>query len=237
MTENLGKIEKPEASSFKDKKKLYLVSLLLSWQDAPQEYAEMHDRYWHQVAEHLASLEARMGKISHLYHESITQPDAEGMKTLARLSPPSFKIFSEKRDCGATFETVENEETLMECMDWERMLMAGFISQKVADAVSNSYTTANRNRYQHITDQISKTLKEGESAVLFIRQDNLCQFPEDVEVFSVAPPSLDEIQRWLRERPAREAKRAEEEKAKKAEAEEKPAKAVKKPKSKGKKKA
>jgi hypothetical protein len=26
------------------------------------------------------------------------------------------------------------------------------------------------------------------------------QFPQDIEVFSVAPPALDEIHRWLRDR-------------------------------------
>jgi len=30
------------------------------------------------------------------------------------------------------------------------------------------------------------------------------QFPPDIEVFSVAPPVLDEIHRWLRDRPASE---------------------------------
>jgi hypothetical protein len=28
----------------------------------------------------------------------------------------------------------------------------------------------------------------------------MIQFPKDVEVFSVAPPALDEIHRWLRSR-------------------------------------
>ena len=47
----------------------------------------------------------------------------------------------------------------------------------------------------------------------------MVQFPVDIEVFSVAPPALDEIHRWLRDRsqavPAE--KEADEDKGKKEE--------------------
>ena len=39
-------------------------------------------------------------------------------------------------------------------------------------------------------------------ALLFIREGHRVQFPPDIEVFSVAPPVLDEIHRWLRDRSA-----------------------------------
>jgi hypothetical protein len=32
----------------------------------------------------------------------------------------------------------------------------------------------------------------------------MVQFPQDIEVFSVAPPVLDEIHRWLRESSSRD---------------------------------
>ncbi|MBC8477235.1 MAG: hypothetical protein H8D49_02715, partial [Dehalococcoidia bacterium] len=46
MAEQLGKIEKPEAKEFTDKKKLYLVSLLFSGKNAPEDYADKYRRYW-----------------------------------------------------------------------------------------------------------------------------------------------------------------------------------------------
>jgi hypothetical protein len=46
----------------------------------------------------------------------------------------------------------------------------------------------------------------------------MVQFPEDIEVFSVAPPALDEIHRWQREQMA--AEKAPEKKDEKAESKE-----------------
>jgi hypothetical protein len=40
-------------------------------------------------------------------------------------------------------------------------------------------------------------------ALLFIREGHLVQFPQDIEVFMVAPPALDEIHRWARDRAAK----------------------------------
>jgi hypothetical protein len=36
-------------------------------------------------------------------------------------------------------------------------------------------------------------------AILFIMEGHMIQFPQDIEVFSVAPPALDEIHRWMRD--------------------------------------
>jgi hypothetical protein len=66
--------------------------------------------------------------------------------------------------------------------------------------VSEFYIEASRKRYEHISKRIDETLKANEIAILFIREGHLVQFPEDVEVFSVSPPTLDEIRRWLRDR-------------------------------------
>ena len=47
--------------------------------------------------------------------------------------------------------------------------------------------------------KIDETLKDGDVAVLFIREGHSVQFPRDIDVFSVAPPALDEIHRWIRD--------------------------------------
>ena len=58
MAEELGKMEKPEAGQFGEKRKLYLIPLLFSWEGAPTEYVEKFNRYWEQVGEHVANLES-----------------------------------------------------------------------------------------------------------------------------------------------------------------------------------
>ena len=47
--------------------------------------------------------------------------------------------------------------------------------------------------------RIGETLKNDEAGLLFIREEHSVQFPSDVEVFSIFPPALDEIHRWLRD--------------------------------------
>ena len=54
MGEQLGRIERPPAESFREGKKIYLVPLVYLSDDAPPEYKEKCDRYWQQVADQLA---------------------------------------------------------------------------------------------------------------------------------------------------------------------------------------
>ena len=196
MTEELGKFDKPEAEQFTGKRKLYIVPLLFSGEDAPTEYTEKCNIYWGQVGQHLANLESSLGVPSHLYHESIILDGEDGLKLVERLSPSCYQIVVEKRQGGAVLEATEDREMAEECMDWERMLLMGFISQKVAQLVSDYYLEVAKKRYEYIASRIDETLKENEVGVLFIREGHGVQFPADVEVFSVAPPALDEIHRW-----------------------------------------
>jgi len=204
MAEELGKIEKPEAGQFGEKRKLYLIPLLFSWGEAPAEYAEKFELYWQQVSEHVANLEATIGKTNRVYHESITMPGEEGLKVLEKLNPSSCRIARDKCQVGAQFEVIEDTGLAEECMDWERHFLMGFVSQKVAKMVSEFFTKASKKRYEHIAKRIKETLKDSEAGILFIREGHGIQFPADIEVFSVAPPVLDEIHRWLRARSSTE---------------------------------
>ncbi len=200
MAEELGKIEKPEARQFREKRKLYLIPLLFSWEGAPAEYIEKFNLYWQQVREHVANLESKVGKVNRIYHESISIAAEDGLKVLEKLNPSSCQIARDKCQSGAQLEVAEDEGLAEESMDWERHLLVGFVSQKVAKMVSDFYLEASRKRYEHIAKKINETLKDSEVAVLFIREGHRVQFPPDIEVFSVAPPVLDEIHRWLRDR-------------------------------------
>ena len=206
MTEQLGKMEKPEAERFTGKRKLYLIPLIFAGKKAPPEYAAKFKLYWEQVSEHVANLESKIGRVSHIYHESVTVAGKDGLKAVERLNPSSGRIAKEKCQSGAVLEATEDKELDEESLDWERFLLMGFISQKVAKMVSEFYVEASRKRYEHIARRIDETLKANEVGILFIREGHLVQFPQDIEVFSVVPPALDEIHRWQRERLATEKK-------------------------------
>jgi len=199
MPEQLGKIERPEAERFKQGKKLYLVPLVYSVEEAPDDYKEKCSHYWQQVAEQLNNLASKIGRVNRVYHESIFQSDEDGMEAMKRLNPSGYQIAKTQCDNGAIFETVEEEELFEEVMDWQRCLMLGFMSDKVASKVSEFYVEAAKKRNEFIAKKISETLKENEAGLLFIREEHSVQFPSDIEVFSIFPPALDEIHRWYRD--------------------------------------
>ena len=199
MPEQLGKIERLEAEHFKQGKKLYLVPLVYSGERAHDEYKEKCSRYWQQVAEQLTNLASKIGRVDRVYHESVFQSGEDGMKALERVDPGGYQIARTQCDGGAVFEALEDEELFEEVMDWQRCLMLGFVSDKVAAKVSESYVEAAKKRNEFIANKISETLKDDEAGLLFMREEHSVQFPSDVEVFSIFPPALDEIHRWLRD--------------------------------------
>jgi hypothetical protein len=198
MAQELGKISKPEANSFKQGRKLLLVPLIYLYEDAPPEYIEGFDLYWNQVAEHIGNMEAKLSKVSRVYHESIGLGGEDGLKIMEKLNPKSCQVCKQKCQSGAELEVIEDMDLASECMDWERCLLVGLLSDTVARKVSEFYMEASRKRCEHINKRIDETLKADEIAILFIREGHRLQFPDDIEVFSVAPPALDEIHRWLR---------------------------------------
>jgi len=199
MSEQLGKIERLEVEHFKQGKKLYVVPLVYSGEEAPDEYKERCSRYWQQVAEQLTNLASKIGRVNQVYHESIFQSGENGMKAMERLNPSSYQIAKAQCDSGAIFEAIEERELFEEVMDWQRCLMLGFISDKVASKVSEFYVEAARKRNEFMAKKISETLRDDEAGLLFIREEHSVQFLSGVEVFSIFPPALDEIHRWYRD--------------------------------------
>jgi hypothetical protein len=202
MAEELGKIDRPEVEQYITKRKLYLVPLIFLGKEAPAEYEEMYNYYWQQVNEHVTKLELKLGSIKHIYHETLTSSDQEELKIIEKLNPPCYRIITERIQNGAIFEATEDKELTEECLDWERCLIMGFISHKVASMVSEYYLEASRKRYEHIAQRIDESLLDNEVGIIFIQEGHRVQFQSDIEVFSVAPPVLDDIHRWQRNRRA-----------------------------------
>lgn len=199
MAEELGKIEKLDIEQF-GLRKLYVVPLLFSGSDAPADYKEKLEKYWREVNEQIANQEVKVGKIKRIYHESMSAGGAEGLKIIAEINPLSHLIAKDKFESGAVFETTELAELADECIDWERCLLMGLYSRKALEMVAEAYEKCSVKRFEYIGRRIDETLQKGEAAMLFIREGHMVHFAKDIEVFSVAPPALDDIHRWLRDR-------------------------------------
>ena len=144
-------------------------------------------------------MEQRLGKIKHVYHEAIDSSDDGGLKTLDDMNPAISGFVRTLCRSGATMEATEDRALLEESTDWQRCLTIGLMSEKVLKLASDGYQESTKLRYEHIARRIDTTLGENEIGALFIGQDHRVQFPTDVQVFYVSPPSLDEYRRWVEE--------------------------------------
>jgi hypothetical protein len=78
--------------------------------------------------------------------------------------------------------------------------MIGLLSDSAARKVTDNYLEASKKRNEFIAKKIQETLKEDEAAIVFINERHQVQFPSDIEVFRVAPPALNDIYRFLRDK-------------------------------------
>ena len=203
MSEELGKIEKPSTEEFKGGRKLYFVPLVYCGKEPPDEYLEKYSRYWEQVESQIADLELKLGKINKVYHELISLGGEGGAKLIKSLNDRSYQTVKNRLDKGAKLEATEDGGILAEFMDWSVCLAMGLQSPTVVNKIYQFYVDASNKRNEHIAKHIDETLESDEIAVIFMVEGHLVQFPSDIQVFYVAPPALDEIKRWLRNREAK----------------------------------
>ena len=203
MSEELGKIEKPLAEGFKNGRKLCFVPLIYCGKESPTEYAEKYNTYWSQVETQLKDLESKLGKVDRVYHELITVAGEEGSEEIKELNDKCYEVVKARLDKGAQLEALEDSELLSEFMDWSRCLAIGLQNQKVFTTVYEAYVEANKKRNEYVARHLDETLKADEIGILLMREGHQVQFPPDIQVFYVAPPALDEIKRWLRDREAK----------------------------------
>ncbi len=199
MAEELGKIEKPSTADYKKGRKLYFIPLVYGSKESPTDYLEKFDKYWKQAEDHISDLELKLGPAVTIYHELIPASGEEGLKVLKDLNEKSHQLVQSRVQKGVRLEATEGTELLTEFMDWSRCLTAGLQNQKVLAKVYESYIEAGKKRNEFIAGHIDETLKAEEIGILFMREGHQVQFPSEIEIFYVAPPALDEINRWLRD--------------------------------------
>ena len=214
MAKKLGKLEKPEADKFSQGTRLLFVPLILAPVNAGKELKALVDKYWKQACEQVDNLQSKMAAVKKIYHELITSAAEEGGKDIERLNTGSYTIVKASMDKGAELQPIEDREIMMEFIDWSHCLSFGLQSQKVFSQVYQSFQEAQKNRNKHIAKRLDETLKEDEIGILFMQEGHMVQFPPDIQVFYVAPPSLDEINHWQR-KPESEDKPKAEDKPKK----------------------
>ena len=200
MAEELGKIEKPAVEDYEKGRKLFFIPLIYRGTESPDDYLIKFNKYWEQVVKQIAELETKLGTVKRIYHELIPVAGDTGIKAIEELGEQSGKIVKDCLGKGAQMEALEDGDLLTEFMDWSRCLIIGLQNEKVMNQVYESYLEASKKRNEYIARKLDETLQPDEIGILLMRENHQVQFPVDIQIFYVAPPALDEIKRWLRER-------------------------------------
>jgi hypothetical protein len=196
----LGQIEKPGTESFTGKRKLYCVSNIYPVYDPPDDFKELFDRYWNEVDQQVEKLEAA-GKVKKIFCEMVYTQKEEIMEILGRFNERVRQIVKKKVEAGGTLLPLEDKEIFGPYIDWGNCLRV-VSTQEVFTKILDYYTELATKRLQHILSMIDKNLGEEEAGLLILKDEDRAhlQFPGDIEVFLVTPPSYDDITRWFREK-------------------------------------
>ena len=197
MAQELGRISRPAAGQYEGRRKLLLVPLVYGPQANAPEGVVVLQKYWDQMQTQVESLVAALGGLHHIYHESLPEGGETGLSQLGQADQRSHAFVKAKCDSGAALEATEDAEVLLQTLDLQRCMMIPLASGTVAQKLQEWFTEANKTRFEHIASQIDSTLGENEVGLLLISERHQVQFPEDIEVFYVSPPALDEFRRWL----------------------------------------
>lgn len=197
MAEELGRVQRPSAGQYDGRRKLLLVPLVYGPQADNPEGVVVLQRYWEQMQTQVEALASALGGLQHIYHESLTVGGDEGLQQLEAADQRSHGFIVGKTESGAALEPTEDMDVLLETLDLQRCMMIPLASASVGSRLQEWHSDSNRQRYEYIANQIDSTLLENETGLLLISERHQVQFPNDIEVFYVSPPALEEYRRWF----------------------------------------
>ena len=197
MTTPLSQMPKPDAAQYRQTRKLFLVPAIVFPPEASDEAQRLQESYWNEVRDHIGNLERSLGQVARIYHETVFADGDEGLILVQTLNPKGSPFIQAMCRSSAKLEATEDRALVEESSDWQRCLSIGLMSAKVRTLAVDSLREVTARRYEHVSARIDETLQEGEVGALFASEDHRIQFPADVQVFYVAPPSLDALKRWL----------------------------------------
>ena len=200
MTTPLTQMPKPEAGQYAARRKLFLVPIFLFPPDLPDDAAQLLERYWSEVRDHIQNLERSLGGVKYVFHETIYADGDEGMAMVEAMNPYGCSFIQALCGAGASLRATEDRAVVEEHSDWQRCLSIGLMSEKVMNLAMTGIEETTQQRFDHIGKRISETLRDSEAGILFISEGHRVQFPADIQVFFVAPPALDALKRWLDDR-------------------------------------
>lgn len=211
----LGKIEKPEASSFASKRKLYVVPTL-PFEEISQEYqldSARLERFWGEVKEKLDYFVSTYGKISTIYLEGADENEKIELEYFKLAKENNhYKLIKSLVDNGAAIKGIEKKEHLERSKLLFEEYYKSFIheikdihegyygKEKDFDGWREYLIKKIQEAQDEMTGLISKLIGEmptDSNAVLFITDGRPIEYPAGIDVFQICPPAFDELARHI----------------------------------------
>lgn len=196
----LGQMPRPAAEEFRQGRRLLQVPFPPAPPQSPEDYTSRLRTYWEEVDGQVRNLELRLGRLARIYHEGVFEEGDRGMEFLERFNGESARMVRIWCAAGAVLERTEEAALVQEMLDWERCLVQPLFSEKVVNHISQQYQEAAKRRYEHIAQRIQESLKAQETGMLIMDERHRFQFPPDIQIFYVSPPSLDGLRRRLQQK-------------------------------------
>ena len=197
----LGDVGRPSAAEFAGQRKVLLVPFVSAMgEEEDTELRGLVERYWSEAEAQVRNLERQLGSVTRLYHEGAVAGGEAELAMMERANPAAYPFVKGAVERGAELRATEDAEALLEAIDLQRCLLVVQASRAVAERLHEWLADARKRRYDAIARAIGETLPPGGVGLLVISQDHQVQFAPDIRVFYVAPPALDQLDRWLRNR-------------------------------------
>ncbi len=212
----LGKIEKPEVSSFKSKRKLYVVPTLPFEELALQFELESSkiERFWGEVREKIEYFMSTYGNIGSVYIEGLEEN--AGMEFFDKYGKESnhYKLIKYLIDGGAKLRGIDKEEHIglskLLFDEYSRSFLPemkeihqGYYGKDIDFEGWRNYLVKKIQEIQEeMNRSVSKLIKEmpeDSNGVLIITDGRPVEFPENMDVFQIRPPAFDAIERTIRD--------------------------------------
>ncbi len=196
----LGKIQRLNIEDFKGKRRLFCIPNIFVPDDQDEVLKNLIEKYWQGAIAHIEKLE-KLGFVTKIFVETIFIEGQEAVDVIRETNPYLYILVERKTSEGAVVLGIENPETFEAFIDWGNCLRI-VKSIKVMEQIFKFFNEISERRILEISTKINDYLKEGESAILILRdQDRLkLSLPNDIELFLVVPSVYDDILRYLRDK-------------------------------------
>ena len=136
MSDEIGKINKPDSKEIIGKRKAFVCVLLQAPPEASKDLHELIQKYWDAVDNNISNLEGKTGVVKRIFVEGIPGKGEDVSVSLKEASLGAWNMLQERVNAGAEFEEFENLEILQKVIDWSKCLNSGLSNRSVAEKIA-----------------------------------------------------------------------------------------------------